>query len=99
MVLLTFVTSCKNSKSETPQDQDLQIKGDQVTVPENNPVFKKIKTEVGKVLAKALIPRLRIANGGDRDEIDKDVNDTRPSIGRAVRDVFFRFWDLRNHYA
>jgi cobalt-zinc-cadmium efflux system membrane fusion protein len=46
MVLLTFVTSCKNSKSETPQDQDLQIKGDQVTVPENNPVFKKIKTEV-----------------------------------------------------
>jgi hypothetical protein len=43
--------------------------------------------------------RLQIANGGDRDEIDKDVNDTRPSIGRAVRDVFFRFWDLRNHYA
>ncbi|UKB80506.1 efflux RND transporter periplasmic adaptor subunit [Chryseobacterium sp. MEBOG07] len=46
MVLLTFVASCKNSKSETPQDQDLQIKGDQVTVPENNPVFKKIKTQV-----------------------------------------------------
>jgi cobalt-zinc-cadmium efflux system membrane fusion protein len=46
MVLLTFVTSCKNSKSETPQDQDLQINGDQVTVPENNPVFKKIKTQV-----------------------------------------------------
>ncbi len=46
MVLLTWVTSCKNPNSETPQDQDLRIKNDQVTVPETNPVFKKIKTQV-----------------------------------------------------
>ncbi|MBE4947468.1 efflux RND transporter periplasmic adaptor subunit [Chryseobacterium culicis] len=45
IVLLTFVTACKNPKSEIPQDQDLRIKNDQVTVPENNPVFKKIKTQ------------------------------------------------------
>ncbi|PTT40940.1 efflux RND transporter periplasmic adaptor subunit [Chryseobacterium sp. HMWF028] len=46
MVFLTLITSCKNSKSEAPQDQDLLIKNDQVTVPENNPVFKKIKTQL-----------------------------------------------------
>lgn len=46
MVFLTLITSCKNSKSEAPQDQDLLIKNDQVTVPENNPVFKKIKTQI-----------------------------------------------------
>lgn len=46
MVLLAWVTSCKNPKNEGPQDQDLLIKGDNVIVPENNPVFKKIKTEV-----------------------------------------------------
>lgn len=45
MLLLTFVTSCKNPKSETLQDHDLRIKNDRVTVPENNPVFKKIKTQ------------------------------------------------------
>ena len=64
-----------------------------------------IERVYAKLASPLLIPpqdtytRLQIANGGDRDEIDKDVNDTRPSIGRAVRDVFFRFWDLRNHYA
>jgi len=46
MVFLTLIISCKNSKSEAPQDQDLLIKNDQVTVPENNPVFKKIKTQI-----------------------------------------------------
>ncbi|WP_213280543.1 efflux RND transporter periplasmic adaptor subunit [Chryseobacterium indologenes] len=46
IVFLTLVTSCKNPKSETPQDQDLRIKNDHVTVPENNPIFKKIKTQV-----------------------------------------------------
>ena len=46
MVLLTIVTSCKNSKSEAPQDQDLLIKNDHVTIPENNSVFKKIKTQI-----------------------------------------------------
>ncbi|AZA80576.1 efflux RND transporter periplasmic adaptor subunit [Chryseobacterium lactis] len=45
MILLALVTSCKNSKNETPQDHDLLIKGNDVIVPENNPVFKKIKTE------------------------------------------------------
>lgn len=45
IVLLTLVISCKSPKSETSQDQDLLIKGDNVIVPENNPVFKKIKTE------------------------------------------------------
>lgn len=40
-----FVISCKDSKSEAPQDQDLIIKGDNVIVPESNPVFRKIKTE------------------------------------------------------
>ncbi|WP_079243065.1 efflux RND transporter periplasmic adaptor subunit [Chryseobacterium indologenes] len=46
MVFLALITSCKNSKSETLQDQDLLIKNDQVTVPETHPVFKKIKTQV-----------------------------------------------------
>ncbi|MDR6369422.1 cobalt-zinc-cadmium efflux system membrane fusion protein [Chryseobacterium bernardetii] len=46
MVFLTLITSCKNSKSEVPQDQDLLIKNGQVTVPENNPIFKKIKTQI-----------------------------------------------------
>ncbi|MCP1300639.1 efflux RND transporter periplasmic adaptor subunit [Chryseobacterium sp. S0630] len=46
MVLLTFVTSCKNPKNETPQAQDLLLKNDQVTVPESSPVFKKIKTQI-----------------------------------------------------
>lgn len=46
IVLLTFVTSCKSPKSETSQDQDLLVKGDNVIIPENNPVFKKIKTEI-----------------------------------------------------
>lgn len=46
MVFLTLIISCENSKSEAPQDQDLLIKNDQVTVPENNPVFKKIKTQM-----------------------------------------------------
>ncbi|MCT4221089.1 efflux RND transporter periplasmic adaptor subunit [Elizabethkingia anophelis] len=45
MALLVFVISCKDSKSEAPQDQDLIIKGDNVIVPESNPVFIKIKTE------------------------------------------------------
>ena len=33
MALLAFVISCKDSKSETPQDQDLIVKGDNVIVP------------------------------------------------------------------
>lgn len=45
MALLVFVISCKDSKSEAPQDQDLIVKGDNVIVPESNPVFRKIKTE------------------------------------------------------
>ena len=45
MALLVFVISCKDSKSEAPQDQDLIIKGDNVIVQESNPVFRKIKTE------------------------------------------------------
>lgn len=45
MALLVFVISCKDSKSDAPQDQDLIIKGDNVIVPESNPVFRKIKTE------------------------------------------------------
>lgn len=46
MVLLTLITSCKNPKKEDAQDQELLVKGDNVIVPESNPVFKKIKTEV-----------------------------------------------------
>ncbi|MDR6547552.1 cobalt-zinc-cadmium efflux system membrane fusion protein [Chryseobacterium rhizosphaerae] len=46
ILLLAFITSCKDPKSETPQSQDLQIKGDHVMIPENNPVLKTIKTEV-----------------------------------------------------
>ncbi|WET51759.1 efflux RND transporter periplasmic adaptor subunit [Chryseobacterium indologenes] len=45
IVLLTFITSCKNPKSEDSQNQDLLVKGEHVIVAENNPVFKKIKTE------------------------------------------------------
>lgn len=46
MALLVFVISCKDSKSEASyHDRDLIIKGDNVIVPESNPVFRKIKTE------------------------------------------------------
>ncbi|CAH0280405.1 efflux RND transporter periplasmic adaptor subunit [Chryseobacterium sp. Bi04] len=46
ILLLAFIISCKDSKRENPQSQDLQLKGDHVIIPENNPVLKTIKTEV-----------------------------------------------------
>ncbi|MBV8327844.1 efflux RND transporter periplasmic adaptor subunit [Chryseobacterium sp.] len=46
IVLLALLTSCKDSKSEAPQDNDFVVKGNNVMIPESNPVFKKIKTEV-----------------------------------------------------
>lgn len=43
--ILLFTVSCKDGLAQKNTDQELTIKNGQVTVPENNPVFKKIKTE------------------------------------------------------
>ncbi|TZF99920.1 efflux RND transporter periplasmic adaptor subunit (plasmid) [Chryseobacterium panacisoli] len=41
-----FVVSCKDNTPQQNKEPEIVIKGDLVTVPENNPVFKKIKTQV-----------------------------------------------------
>jgi len=44
--IILFAASCKDNKPQQNKEPEIMIKGDQVTVPENNPVFKKIKTQI-----------------------------------------------------
>lgn len=44
-IIVIFTVSCKESLSEKNEAQELTISNGQITVPENNPVFRKIKTE------------------------------------------------------
>lgn len=42
--IILFAVSCKDNTPQQNKEPEIMIKGDQVTIPENNPVFKKIKT-------------------------------------------------------
>ncbi|CAD0221055.1 efflux RND transporter periplasmic adaptor subunit [Chryseobacterium sp. JV274] len=44
--IILFAASCKDNTPQQNKEPEIMIKGNQVTVPENNPVFKKIKTQV-----------------------------------------------------
>lgn len=44
--IILFAASCKDNKPQQNKEPEIMIKGDQVTVPENIPVFKKIKTQI-----------------------------------------------------
>lgn len=44
--IILFAVSCKDNTPQQNKEPEIMIKGDQVTVPENNPVFKKIKSQV-----------------------------------------------------
>jgi len=44
--LILFAVSCKDNTPQQNKEPEIVIKGDHVTVPENNPIFKKIKTQV-----------------------------------------------------
>lgn len=45
-IIILSAISCKNEPSQKDKIQQLILKNEQVTVPENNPVFRKIKTEI-----------------------------------------------------
>ncbi|UTX50795.1 efflux RND transporter periplasmic adaptor subunit [Chryseobacterium sp. MA9] len=44
--IILFAASCKDNTSQQNKEPEIMINGNKVTVPENNPVFKKIKTQV-----------------------------------------------------
>lgn len=41
-----FVVSCKDNTSQQNKESEIITRGEQVIIPENNPVFKKIKTQI-----------------------------------------------------
>lgn len=44
--IILFAVSCKDNAPQQNKEPEIITKGDQITVPENNPIFKKIKTQV-----------------------------------------------------
>lgn len=44
--IVLFAASCKDNTPQQNKEPEIMIKGDQATIPENNPIFKKIKTQV-----------------------------------------------------
>lgn len=44
--IILFASSCKDNTPQQNKEPEITIKNDQATVPENNPVFKKIKTQI-----------------------------------------------------
>ncbi|WPO91886.1 efflux RND transporter periplasmic adaptor subunit [Chryseobacterium sp. HR92] len=44
--IILFAVSCKDNTPQQNKEPEIMMKGDQVTVPENNPIFKKIKTRI-----------------------------------------------------
>jgi cobalt-zinc-cadmium efflux system membrane fusion protein len=43
--VILFAVSCKDNIPQQKNEQEITIQDNQVTIPENNPVFKKIKTQ------------------------------------------------------
>ncbi|RLJ33890.1 cobalt-zinc-cadmium efflux system membrane fusion protein [Chryseobacterium sp. 7] len=44
--IILFAVSCKDNTPQQNKEQEIIARGDAITVPENHPVFKKIKTQV-----------------------------------------------------
>ncbi|SMO61522.1 membrane fusion protein, cobalt-zinc-cadmium efflux system [Chryseobacterium rhizoplanae] len=44
--IVLFAVSCKDNRPQQNKEPEIMIKGDQATIPENIPIFKKIKTQV-----------------------------------------------------
>lgn len=44
--IILFAVSCKDNTTQPNKEPEIMIRGNQITVPETHPVFKKIKTQI-----------------------------------------------------
>ncbi|WP_312993278.1 efflux RND transporter periplasmic adaptor subunit [Chryseobacterium flavum] len=45
LLLLTFITACKEPEKETVKEQQIKIEGDHIIIPDGSSILKKIRTE------------------------------------------------------